>query len=143
MNNNDSGISANYNRKQNEKYMNNQFDLKTSGYTESVWYDEIPQPMKFDRLKRSIPSSESVDVSIVGGGIAGLSTAYLLSKSGKKVVLFEDGYMGSGETGRTTAHITYALDDRYYNLEELHGNEGARLTAESHTAAINMRVNSK
>lgn len=135
----DSDNSANYNiRKQKRKYENDEFELKTSGLTESVWYDEIPQPMKFDKLKRNISSSESIDVTIVGGGIAGLSTAYLLSKSGKKVVLFEDDYICSGETGRTTAHITHALDDRYYNLEELHGNEGARLAAESHTAAINM-----
>ena len=114
------------------------FDRKTSGSKESSWYDEIPQPIKFDKLKRNISSSELLDVAIVGGGIAGLSTAYLLSKSGKKVILFEDGYIGSGETGRTTAHITHALDDRYYNLEKLHGNEGAHIAAESHTAAINM-----
>jgi glycine/D-amino acid oxidase-like deaminating enzyme/nitrite reductase/ring-hydroxylating ferredoxin subunit len=114
------------------------FELKTSGSKESSWYDDIPQPIKFDKLKRNISSSELLDVVIVGGGIAGLSTAYLLSKSGKKVILLEDGYIGSGETGRTTAHITHALDDRYYNLEKLHGKEGAHIAAESHTAAINM-----
>jgi len=54
------------------------------------------------------------------------------------VILFEDGYIGSGETGRTTAHITHALDDRYYNLEKLHGKEGAHIAAESHTAAVNL-----
>ena len=40
-------------------------------------------------------------------------------------------------TGRTTAHLVTALDDRYFELERLHGEEGARLAAESHTAAIN------
>jgi glycine/D-amino acid oxidase-like deaminating enzyme/nitrite reductase/ring-hydroxylating ferredoxin subunit len=67
-----------------------------------------------------------------------LTTGYLLSKSGKKVVVIEDGYIGSGETGRTTAHITHALDDRYYNLELKHGLDGARTAADSHTAAINL-----
>jgi glycine/D-amino acid oxidase-like deaminating enzyme/nitrite reductase/ring-hydroxylating ferredoxin subunit len=92
-------------------------------------------------LANNIPSSqggEPVDVVVIGGGIAGLTTAYLVSKSGKKVVVIEDGYIGSGETGRTTAHITHALDDRYYNLEQRHGLDGAHLAADSHTAAINL-----
>lgn len=43
MDNNDSGNSSNYNRKQkNEKYDSGKFELKTSGHTESVWYEEIP-----------------------------------------------------------------------------------------------------
>jgi glycine/D-amino acid oxidase-like deaminating enzyme/nitrite reductase/ring-hydroxylating ferredoxin subunit len=58
-------------------------------------------------------------------------------KSGKKVAVIEDGYIASGETGRTTAHITHALDDRYYNLERNHELDGARNAANSHTAAIN------
>jgi glycine/D-amino acid oxidase-like deaminating enzyme len=75
-----------------------------------------------------------VDVGIVGAGIAGVTTAYCLSRSGMNVAVIEDGYIGSGETGRTTAHITHALDDRYYNIERNHGVQGARLA--SHTAAI-------
>ncbi len=43
---------------------------------------------------------------------------------------------GSGETGRTTAHLTHALDDRWERIIELHGEDGARLVAESHTHAI-------
>ena len=41
-----------------------------------------------------------------------------------------------GETCRTTAHLVTALDDRFYQLERLHGADGARLAAESHAAAI-------
>ena len=81
---------------------------------------------------------EPVDVAVIGGGIAGLTTAYLLSKSGKRVAVIEDGYIASGETGRTTAHITHALYDRYYNLEHKHGLDGARNAANSHTAAIDL-----
>jgi glycine/D-amino acid oxidase-like deaminating enzyme/nitrite reductase/ring-hydroxylating ferredoxin subunit len=113
----------------------------TSGSNESSWYANIEEPIKSSKLTYNIPSSSSgepVDVAIIGGGIAGLTTAYLLSKSGNKVVVIEDGYIGSGETGRTTAHITHALDDRYYNLEQKHGLDGARNAADSHTAAINL-----
>lgn len=62
---------------------NKKFELKTSGITESVWYDEVPQPIKFEKLKRNISSSESLDVIIVGGGIAGLSTAYFQNQEKK------------------------------------------------------------
>ena len=119
----------------------NGWENKTSGNKESSWYANIEQPIKFAKLTNNIPSSaggEPVDVVVIGGGIAGLTTAYLVSKSSKKVVVIEDGYIGSGETGRTTAHITHALDDRYYNLEQRHGLNGARLAADSHTAAINL-----
>jgi glycine/D-amino acid oxidase-like deaminating enzyme len=59
-----------------------------------------------------------------------------LSKKGKRVVVIEDGEIGSGETGRTTAHLMSALDDRYVELIKLHGKEGAKLAASSHKAAI-------
>ena len=76
------------------------------------------------------------DVCIVGAGIAGLSVAYTLVKGGKSVVVLDDGLIGRGMTGRTTAHLVNALDDRYYDIEKYHGEEGARRAAESHTAAI-------
>ncbi|MGH7337252.1 MAG: FAD-dependent oxidoreductase, partial [Myxococcota bacterium] len=47
-----------------------------------------------------------------------------------------DGPIGGGETCRTTAHLTNALDDRYFELEKLHGERGAQLAAHSHSAAI-------
>jgi glycine/D-amino acid oxidase-like deaminating enzyme/nitrite reductase/ring-hydroxylating ferredoxin subunit len=79
----------------------------------------------------------STDVCIVGAGIAGLSTAYFLAKAGRRVVVLDDGPIGSGETGRTTAHLTAAMDDRIHVLEQVHGEEGARRIVESHTVAIN------
>ena len=50
--------------------------------------------------------------------------------------MLDDGPIGGGETGRTTAHLSNALDDRYYELERLFGEDGARRAARSHTAAI-------
>jgi glycine/D-amino acid oxidase-like deaminating enzyme/nitrite reductase/ring-hydroxylating ferredoxin subunit len=76
------------------------------------------------------------EVCVVGAGIAGLTTAYQLAHEGRKVIVLDDGEIGSGETGRTTAHLVNALDDRYFELERLHGERGARLAAESHTRAI-------
>jgi len=113
------------------------WEQSTSGQTESSWFLDIAHPLKFDKLSQNI----SIDVAIVGGGISGITTAYLLSNSGKSVALLEDGYIGSGETGRTTAHITHALDDRYYNIEKKHGRNSARLAGESHTAAIDFIEN--
>ncbi len=104
----------------------------TSGANTSFWVESAIQP-QFDKLTSDIQT----DILIVGGGIAGLSTAYFLTKAGKQVVLIEDGLPGSGETGRTTAHIANALDDRYTDIESMHGEENAKLAAESHTAAIN------
>lgn len=106
-------------------------DKVTSGTHHSYWNDSA-EPLVYKTLANDI----STDILIIGGGIAGLTTAYCLSKSGKKVILLEDGYLGSGETGRTTAQITYALDDRYYDLEKFFGKEKAKLAAQSHKQAI-------
>ena len=81
-------------------------------------------------------SDTAADVCVVGAGISGLTTAYLLTQIGKSVVVLDDGAIGSGMTGVTTAHLANALDDRYLDIERLHGERGSRLAAESHTAAI-------
>lgn len=101
-----------------------------SGATTSVWMREpVPEFPPLDADCRA-------DVCVVGAGIAGLTTAYLVRQAGPSVVVVEDGAIGSGETGRTTAHISNALDDRYFELERIHGEDGARSAAASHTAAI-------
>jgi glycine/D-amino acid oxidase-like deaminating enzyme/nitrite reductase/ring-hydroxylating ferredoxin subunit len=76
------------------------------------------------------------DVGIVGAGISGLTTAYLLLQAGKSVVVIDDGQIGGGMTQLTTAHLSCALDAGYLEIERLHGAEGARLAAESHLSAI-------
>jgi glycine/D-amino acid oxidase-like deaminating enzyme/nitrite reductase/ring-hydroxylating ferredoxin subunit len=77
-----------------------------------------------------------VDVCVIGGGIAGLSTAYHLCKAGRSVAVIDDGPLASGMTRMTTGHLTNMLDDRYFELEKLHGEEAMRVAADSHTAAI-------
>ena len=65
-----------------------------------------------------------------------MTTAYLLAREGRSVVVLDDGPVAGGQTRRTTAHPSHAIDDRYFEIERLHGPEGARLAAESHSAAI-------
>ncbi len=104
---------------------------KSSGNHLSYWIDSA-EALAYTKIN----SDKETDVLIIGGGIAGLSTAYCLTKAGRKVVLLEDGYLGSGETGRTTAQITYALDDRYYDLEKFFGKEKTAMAAQSHKYAL-------
>jgi glycine/D-amino acid oxidase-like deaminating enzyme/nitrite reductase/ring-hydroxylating ferredoxin subunit len=103
----------------------------TSGTTLSVWAATTAEP----RLS-PLNKDASAHVCIIGAGIAGLTTGYLLAKEGKHVVVLDDGPIGGGMTARTTAHLTNALDDRFYELERLFGEEGSRLAAQSHTSAI-------
>src|SRR3977135_2174099 len=103
----------------------------SSGATVSVWAATAAMPSR-PQLKENAKAH----VCIVGAGIAGMTTAYLLARAGKSVVVLDDGPIGGGMTGRTTAHLVTALDDRYFELERLHGEAGARLAAQSHAAAI-------
>lgn len=109
---------------------------KTSGANSSFWTESV-SPLSFKKLD----APTNTDILVIGGGLAGLTTAYCLAKEGKKVTLVEDGYLGSGETGRTTAHIAYALDDRYYDIERYFGLEKTKIIAESHIKAIDFIEN--
>jgi glycine/D-amino acid oxidase-like deaminating enzyme/nitrite reductase/ring-hydroxylating ferredoxin subunit len=75
---------------------------------------------------------------VVGAGISGLTTAYLLQREGKAVAVIDAWDVGAGESGRTTAHLTAVLDDRFFRLEKVFGEDGARLAAESHRFAIDL-----
>jgi glycine/D-amino acid oxidase-like deaminating enzyme/nitrite reductase/ring-hydroxylating ferredoxin subunit len=78
----------------------------------------------------------TTDVCVIGGGIAGLTTAYLLARAGRAVIVLDSAAIGGGESWRTTAHLVNALDRGWKLLVDVHGEEHARLAAESHTHAI-------
>jgi len=99
--------------------------------TRSIWYDTADIP-----TRGPLEEHLTADVCVIGAGIAGLSVAYRLASAGKHVVVLDRDQIGGGETGRTTAHLSNAIDDRYVTLEKAVGTENARLAAESHTAAI-------
>lgn len=102
-----------------------------AGKTDSIWTATADIP-----AGTPLTENTQTNVCVVGAGIAGMTTAYLLAKDGLSVIVLDDGVIGGGETGRTTAHLSFALDDRYSELERLHGERGARLAAESHRAAV-------
>jgi glycine/D-amino acid oxidase-like deaminating enzyme/nitrite reductase/ring-hydroxylating ferredoxin subunit len=102
------------------------------GPTTSLWHQTFTVPPR-----PALDQDVTADVCVVGAGIAGLSVAYALARAGRKVVVVDLDQIGSGESGRTTAHLANAIDDRYVTLEKARGKEDARHAAESHTAAIN------
>ncbi len=102
-----------------------------SGSTISSWMEGEP-PISGPALQEDT----RVDVCVVGAGIAGLTSAYLLARAGKSVIVIDDGFVGGGETGRTTAHLSDVMDDGLQFIERHHGLEGARAARASHAAAI-------
>src|SRR5436190_9391347 len=102
-----------------------------TGAKPSLW-ERTTQKFSTGPLTQDI----TTEVCVIGGGIAGVTTAYLAARENRQVALIDDGPIGSGMTGRTTAHLVNAIDDRYLDIEKFLGEECARLTAESHTAAI-------
>ena len=104
---------------------------KSVGRTVSPWLGTAGLPTRLP-----LPGDMRADYVVVGAGIAGLSVAYALARERRQVIVVEDGLIGSGQTGRTTAHLSNAMDDLYQTIASIHGNDGARVAAESHTAAI-------
>ena len=103
------------------------------GITNPLWSEQINIP-RF----RSVSTTQSIDVDVcvVGAGIAGLTTAYMAAREGLSVIVLDEGPIGGGQTGRTSAHLASAIDDRFVEIEKMHGIEGSKLAHQSHAAAI-------
>lgn len=96
----------------------------------SYWLDSV-KVKDFGKLEHDIEA----DVVIVGGGITGITSAYLLINEGLKVVLLEAGQLMTGTTGHTTAKITAQHDVIYDELIQFIGKNKARLYYEANTEA--------
>ncbi|MFI1249298.1 FAD-dependent oxidoreductase [Streptomyces anulatus] len=102
-----------------------------SGQDESYWMDTTTAS-PYPRLTEDI----AVDVAVVGGGIAGLSTAWELARTGRRVAVLEADRIASGVTGYTTAKVSALHSLVYGRLRRAHGAQAARLYAVSQLDAV-------
>lgn len=98
---------------------------------ESIWSEGITLP-RFGRLE----GSRKTDVLIIGGGLAGILCAWFLQKKGVDYILLEGGRICGGETGNTTAKITYQHGLLYNRILKQAGPERAKLYLEANKNAL-------
>jgi glycine/D-amino acid oxidase-like deaminating enzyme/nitrite reductase/ring-hydroxylating ferredoxin subunit len=96
------------------------------------WWIASTDPTSYPPLE----DGASTDVAVLGGGIAGLTTAYLLAKEGRAVTVVEADRIAAGVTGYTTAKVSVQHNLVYADLADKHDAETARLYAESQTKAL-------
>ena len=97
----------------------------------SVWRATAP-PFVLTALEQN----SRADVCVVGAGIAGLTTAYLLAREGKSVVVVEKDKVGGSETSHASSYFPNLMDAGYRKIESIHGEKSARLAAQSRSSAI-------
>ncbi|HHL2031345.1 TPA: FAD-dependent oxidoreductase [Clostridium perfringens] len=97
----------------------------------SVWSESY----KF-RKREALNKDIKTDVLVIGAGIAGILTAYMLKQKGRDVVLIDAAEIASGNTKNTTAKITSQHDLIYSKLITEFGEEKARQYAKANELAI-------
>jgi glycine/D-amino acid oxidase-like deaminating enzyme/nitrite reductase/ring-hydroxylating ferredoxin subunit len=102
----------------------------TTSAGKSLWLDTAP-PTQYPQL----PGDLEVDVAVIGGGVAGLSTALLLRREGARVAVLEADRVGSGVTGCTTAKVS-ALQSTVYSSIARHDAEAAAVYAQASLAGV-------
>jgi glycine/D-amino acid oxidase-like deaminating enzyme/nitrite reductase/ring-hydroxylating ferredoxin subunit len=96
-----------------------------------IWIDDT-RIRKSAKLQRNI----SADILVVGAGVTGITTAYLLKKAGATVALIERERVASIDTGHTTAHLTYVTDVQLQQLVRNFGWDHAQAAWDAGAAAI-------
>ncbi|MBQ7129398.1 MAG: FAD-binding oxidoreductase, partial [Clostridia bacterium] len=97
----------------------------------SVWQENSSIP-HFPQLKQDIHT----DVLIIGGGIAGILTAYFLHKKGVKYTLVEKDSICSKTTANTSAKITFQHGLVYSKILKSYGIETAQKYLSAHKTAL-------
>ena len=83
-----------------------------------------------------LAGNADADVVVVGGGITGLTAAYLLAKEGKRVVVLERRRCAETDTGHTSAHLTMVTDARLGELVTRFGRPHAQAVWDAGLAAL-------
>ncbi|MFB6469480.1 FAD-dependent oxidoreductase [Cytobacillus sp. Hz8] len=89
---------------------------------------------------QALMEDQSFDITIVGGGIAGITTGYLLANEGMKVAIVDAGKILNGTTGHTTAKVTAQHNLIYDEFINHFGEEKTKLYYESASTAIDSIV---
>lgn len=100
---------------------------------ESYWILSS-QGKEYSKLNKDIKT----ECLIVGGGIAGVTSAYLLSKKGIKVTLVDANKIGEGCTGRNTGKITSQHNIIYSKIKKEYDLERAKSYYEANNEALNL-----
>ena len=100
--------------------------------TKSTWQRAAKQSPEFPQLKEDIIT----DIVIVGAGITGLTLAWLLKDSGRKVVVLESNEIGAGTTGYASNHLTTNIDFGYRNVKDKFSEEIMKMVADSRIKSI-------
>src|SRR6266511_1628498 len=108
-----------------------QKETSTLGKYTSIWMDTAKSTDY-----PALPGDLDVDIAIIGGGIAGLLSAFFMKKAGFKVAVIESGRIATGTTGYTTAKITSAHSIIYKHLIDDFGKPKARIYASANEEAI-------
>src|SRR4051794_30342941 len=87
----------------------------------SLWLDGVTRPSH-----EMLRGDRSFDVAVLGGGLCGITTAFLLKRSGARVAVVEAGRVGGGATGHTTAKISSLHGQVYARLRSKFGDDDAR-----------------
>jgi glycine/D-amino acid oxidase-like deaminating enzyme/nitrite reductase/ring-hydroxylating ferredoxin subunit len=107
--------------------------MPTTSETESLWLATAP-PTRYPALDNDV----AVDVAVLGGGIAGLTTALLLKREGARVAVVEARRVGSGVTGCTTAKVSALQSTIYSTIRSRKGEDAARVYATASLAAVEL-----
>ncbi|MDQ4126045.1 MAG: FAD-binding oxidoreductase, partial [Actinomycetota bacterium] len=101
------------------------------GHNRSFWVESTP-----DKSFQPLTADLTVECCVIGAGITGLTTAYLLQRAGMKVAVIEMDGIARGVSGYTTAKVTSLQGTVYSQIESKHGREAALLYAASNEAAL-------